>query len=340
MSYIGIDLHPNNIVICKMEADQQITSRATYPVSPEGIAEFKKTLTPEDEIAVEATTNSTWFCHQVREHVARVVVVNTRAFKLITKSMKKTDKNDAKLLAYCLLKDMLPACRDKTQDQEDLKALTMARDQHVRARTTCINKITDLHVRNAIAVEGSLKSKKNLEMLDLSSVNKSHQIILDSMRKEIIHLNGLIRDLDNAIEDLADKQKGFDGLTSISGVGPNTAAVVLSTVGDIKDFPNKKTLSSYIGLVPGIMQSGSTIRYGRITKRGCLLTRKALVQCVFQVIKSSPEFAEFYYQLKRRRGSGRAIIATARKLLEEMYDVLKTGKVYTNFAKKEYIYPA
>ena len=341
MSYLGIDLHPYNFVVCKMEANEQITSRATYSVTPEGLAEFKKTLSPEDQIAVEATTNSSWFVRQIGDYVAKVIVVNTRQFKVLTKSVKKTDKNDAQLLAYYLLKDMLPACRMKTPEQEDLKAVSMARDQHVSARTSCLNKINNIFIRSGCPLKNvNLKSKKVLEALDFSSFSRTQQVILESMRKEIIHLNGLIYDLEKEIEELSSIQKGYDELKSISGVGTITIAIVLSTVGNINDFDNVKQLLSYLGVVPGVIQSSSSIRYGRITKKGCPLTRKLLVQCALQVIKESPEFAQFYYRMKQMKGSGRAIIATARKLIEVMYDVLKTGKIYTNFAKNEYYIPA
>ena len=341
MSYIGIDLHPRNFVVCKMAADEQVISKSTYSVTPEGIAEFQKSLSPDDQIAVEATTNSSWFVRQIGDHVAKVIVVNTRQFKVLTKSVKKTDENDAQLLAYFLLKDMLPACRMKTPEQEDLKALTMARDQHVGARTSCMNKINNTFIRNGRPLQNvNLKSKKVLEALDFSSFTPSQQHIIESMRKEIIHLNGLIRDLEKMIEELGSNQKGYDELKSINGVGAITIAIVLSTVGNINDFSTVKHLLSYLGVVPGVIQSSSSIRYGRITKKGCPLTRKLLTQCALQVIKESPEFAQFYYRMKTMKGSGRAIIATARKLIEVMYDVLKTGKIYTNFAKNEYYIPA
>ena len=81
MSYFGIDLHQNNFVVCRMEANEQVTFKGTFDASPAGVEAFKKQLSTEDQIAVEATTNTTWFCDQVRNHVAEVVVVNSREFK-------------------------------------------------------------------------------------------------------------------------------------------------------------------------------------------------------------------------------------------------------------------
>ena len=48
---------------------------------------------------IEMTTNVRLFHDAVLPHVERVDVVNTRQFKVITESVKKTDRNDAETLA-------------------------------------------------------------------------------------------------------------------------------------------------------------------------------------------------------------------------------------------------
>ena len=341
MHYIGIDLHHNNFVMCLMKGNEEVIHTGTFPTSPEGIAAFLKNVSPEDQIAVESTTNSFWFCQQVRDQVAEVVLVNSRQFKTLSSSVKKTDKNDAQLLAYHLMKGTLPRCREKTQEELDLKALVLARNQYVEARTTCYNKIHNLHVQNGIKLKkASLTSKKNLQALDLSSVNSVHHKILESERTVILQLIEVIRELDKAIEDHASKQKGYDDLTKIKGVGSNSAANFLSTTGNIQDFPTKKQFCAFWGMVPGVHQSNRSHRHGRITKKGCKVARKSLLQCTLVVIKEIREFRLIYEDLKRRRGHNRAIVATARKLLELIYDVLKTGRPYTDFLKDPYHYPA
>ena len=62
----------------------------------EDIDKFKQSLHANDELAFEATGNSTWFYRECRDLVSRIVVVNTSEFGVIANSVKKTDKNDAK----------------------------------------------------------------------------------------------------------------------------------------------------------------------------------------------------------------------------------------------------
>ena len=74
---------------------------------------FVKKLRPADEVAVEITGNTRLFHDAVAPHVARVVVVDTNQFRVISQSVKKTDPNDARLLSLYLSKNLLPEVRMK-----------------------------------------------------------------------------------------------------------------------------------------------------------------------------------------------------------------------------------
>jgi hypothetical protein len=68
---------------------------------------FAVQLRKDDELTMEATGNTRLIYDAVEKHVARVVVVNPAQFKVISQSIKKTDRNDAELLALYLAKDNL-----------------------------------------------------------------------------------------------------------------------------------------------------------------------------------------------------------------------------------------
>ena len=75
------------------------------------------------------------------------------------------------------------------------------------------------------------------------------------------------------------------------------------------------------GVVPRISQSNEDA--GRITKRGSKPGRTALVQCALIAQRYSPYLKRHYEKIKARRGTGKAIIALARKLLGIIYRTLK-----------------
>src|ERR1051326_3177244 len=73
-------------------------------------------------------------------HVARVVVVDTNQFRVISHSVKKTDPNDARNLALYLAKGLLPEVRMKEKEQAELASLTQTRDRLGKLRTALKNK--------------------------------------------------------------------------------------------------------------------------------------------------------------------------------------------------------
>jgi transposase len=106
---------------------------------------------------------------------------------------------------------------------------------------------------------------------------------------------------------------------------------LLSVIGDIKDFQNEKKMAAYFGIVPRVNNSNEKIRQGRITKQGSALGRTTLVQCTLIAKKYSPYLSNFYERIKARKGSGKAIIATARKFLGIIYLTLKNDWVFEDF---------
>lgn len=333
MAFIGVDLHQNSFTVCRREADGA-ESFETLTLSAADMGRFCLSLDADDALAVEATGNSAWFRDSVLPCVGRVVVVNPSQFKVIRKSVKKTDRNDAAALALFLAKDMLPETRAKTQGENELASLTHTRDLLVKQRTRLLNKIHALHVRKGLKLKKeSLGSKRGLAGIDLSLFSACERVEIEVLREQALSLGASLVRLDREIEAIASTFDGYEGLTSIKGVGPRSAAVLLSAIGDVHDFESADKLAAYFGIVPRVSQSNETDKRGRITKRGDKLARTTLVQCSLIAMRYSPYLKRFHERIRQRRGTGKAIIATARKLLAIIYDTLKNGWVFNDFTK-------
>src|SRR5204863_1491142 len=77
-------------------------------VKPEDLRAWADTLRPDDEVVLEATTNSDAIATMLRPRVRRVVVSNPRKTRAIAEAKVKTDKVDARILAQLLAADFLP----------------------------------------------------------------------------------------------------------------------------------------------------------------------------------------------------------------------------------------
>lgn len=327
--FIGIDLHRNQFTCC-VRLPNDRTYLSEWKLTE--LAKFVRKLRPTDEVAVEITGNTRLFYDAVAPHVARVVVVDTNQFRVISQSVKKTDPHDARLLSLYLSKDLLPEVRMKDKEHGQLASLTQTRDTLVKLRTALKNKVNNmLSARGINLPKESLTSEKRLQEVVSLPFDEIVCIELRVIVDQIRSLNNSIAELEKTISDEGSKLEGHKSLTSIKGIGKVTSAILLSVIGDVNDFPDESRLASYFGIVPRVSNSNQTERSGRIHKRGTKLGRTALVQSALIAANYSPYLKNFYERVKTRRGAGKAIIALARKFLGIIYRTLKNKWVFEDF---------
>ncbi len=328
--YIGVDLHRNSFTVCYLDSETGEKEISTYRLDM--IEKFIRELNCEDEVALEATTNARYFKKKVEKFVKRVIVINPYKFKVISESVKKTDKNDAEMIAFYLSKGMIPEVRMKKEEIAEIESLANTRDKLVKLRTSLKNKVHNILRMNGIETdreflssEIGLKRALSYEMSDTAKVEV--KVCVDQIRS----LTSSIKEIEEELVEKGKKMKGFDNISSIKGIGDKSATILLSVIGDIDDFENRKQLDAYFGIVPRVSDSNDSIRHGRITKRGNKLGRTTLVQCTLIAMKYSDYILSYYARMKSKKGSGKAIIATARKLLGIIFDTLKNNWIFEDF---------
>jgi transposase len=117
-------------------------------------------------------------------------------------------------------------------------------------------------------------------------------------------------------------------LTVLEGVDASTALVLLSEVGpDVGRFPTVKQFTSWLGLSPQQQGSAGKIRSRRV-RRGANRAGRALRLAVQGCYNAKNALGAFYRRIRARAGAPKAIVATARKLAERVYRLLKYGAEY------------
>jgi transposase len=329
---IGVDLHRDCFMTAILAENGRCYEREW---KLKELGKFVETLASDDKVAVEMTTNVRLFHDAVRPHVERVDVVNTRQFKVVADSVKKTDRNDAVQLARFLEKDMLPTVHLKPKAQADLASLTRTRDTLVKQRTALKNRVNNLFAASGVKLRRErMSSNKALSEIGFEAgerMSAAESLEVEVLLGQIRAINEGVSKLEKMIEAEARQQPGYAEVTSIKGIGVTGAAILLSSIGDVRRFESEGKLAAYFGIVPRVSDSNETERRGRITKRGAKLARTALVQCALVAKKYSSYLAAYHERLKRRKGGGKANIALARKLLGIVYRTLKNGWVFEDF---------
>lgn len=325
MRYIGVDLHKTNFVVCFLNEDDSFC-RETFPLSKAGIGRFIEKLKKDDSVAVEVTQNIYYFYDQIKVFVSRVVLVDTYRFSVIAKSKKKTDQADAFALARFLKLDHLPAVSVPSKKIRQLRHLLQGRETLVGIRTKLKNLGHAALTRNGVALSrsafASRVARERLERRD--DLSAADQVILSAALRQIDELDKEVERLEAEIVRLGKNLKGIKRLLQLHGMNLLSAISLLAEIGSIEQFETSKQLVAYSGLATSVRQSNETTRHGHITKQGRKRLRTTAIRAVLSMAgRTQTPLMDFYQRKKREKGSGKAICATARKLLTIIFVMLK-----------------
>jgi transposase len=109
-------------------------------------------------------------------------------------------------------------------------------------------------------------------------------------------------------------------------VGRTIAAILVAEIGDVTRFRSPAALSSWAGLTPRHRESDTKTVRGPITKQGSRLVRWALIEAVSRY-HGGPKLAGDFRCIAERRGTNKARVAVARKVLTLVYYGLRDGEI-------------
>lgn len=134
-----------------------------------------------------------------------------------------------------------------------------------------------------------------------------------------------LRELERDIERKLGEHEVGTLLTTIDGIGPQTAARIIARLGNPADFHGAGAIASFVGVVPATSQSGKKQgnRAG-ITSIGDAALRSALWMPTLTAVRKNAWLKAHYERLRARGKLPKvALIACMRKLLSAIYSVAK-----------------
>jgi transposase len=235
-----------------------------------------------------------------------VGVVNPRrikAFRDAEGRRAKTDRLDASLIARFALA-MTDVVRSlPSADQLALKALATRRRQLVEI----------------IAIE-----KTRLKQASEPLILASHRTAIAALTAE---RHAIEREIEHRIAQDAAHTRRKEILTSIPGIGPHVATVLLTELPELGSI-DRRAIASLAGLAPHPHQSGASHGHAQIAGgRPCV--RTALYMAALAACRANPQTKQSY---RAMRDAGKpakvAIIAAARKLVILANTLIKIDQTY------------
>jgi transposase len=328
---IGLDVHRDFCEVAICEAGR-VRSAGRVRTTPERLELFARSLGADDRVALEVTGAAWEIARIVEPHVRRVVVVSADDTG-IRQARAKTDRLDARTLARLVWAGELDAVWMPDERCRVMRRRLARREQLVRSRSRAKNEIhavlmRRLQGRPPMSDLFGVKGRAWLRTLELP-VEEAET--LESVMRQIEFLDSEIAAVERLIAREALGSPDARRLMTVPGVNVICAATFLAAIGDIRRFRSARALVAYLGLDPRVRQSGSEpARGGRISKRGSASVRWALVEAATSVVRQPGPLHAFYQRLRARRGHGKAVVASARKLASLFWCLLSRGEDYAH----------
>lgn len=127
------------------------------------------------------------------------------------------------------------------------------------------------------------------------------------------------------------RMSGVD-LTAIDALGVETVSVVLSEYGpDLTQFPSEKHFVSHVRLAPHTpITGGKPVKKKKKPGSASARVGAALRMAALSLRHSQTALGGYYRQVARRAGADVAVFATARKLAQFIYRLLRWGQPYVD----------
>jgi len=331
--YVGIDIHKKYCQAALMDESGRIQRELRFDNTKDGasgLVNLARSIDPQVKAVVEPSANY-WIkiYDRLEDEGVEVKLSNPSRTKAIAEARAKTDKLDAKTLAYLLRGELVAESYVPSKKNRERRSLIRHRASLMRMRTEIKNRIHALLDKYDLTYEYTdLFGKEGLEWLHNLTLPPTDKQILQSNLQILEALTAEIQNADIQIAKDAVNEEQAKLLMTMPGVDYYAAMILLSEIGDVKRFASPEKLASWVGLAPQVHQSGETQWTGHITKKGSRRARWILGQCAQSARQHDPKMRAFYMRIEQKHGSSKAVVAVARKMLSIMHVMLTRNEPY------------
>jgi transposase len=290
---------------------------------------------PVSLIGIEACGSAHHWARELTKLGHEVVLLNTRFVKSFVMG-NKNDFNDAAAIFDAVTRPNKRVVAIKTIEQQDMQLIHNIRQGLVGHRTALVNQIRGmLSERGIIMPQGVNKVRERLPLILEDAENNLSPIAREVFAEQYENLRALddaIKEQDRRINRFCNNNALSKRFLQVPGVGPMTATIIASNIGDGKGYQSSRDYAASLGVVPRQHSSGGKLVYLGISKRGNRYIRTLLIHGARSVLKVSShkndKLSLWLQSLVERRGFNKAAVALANKNARILWAMATQDKEY------------
>jgi transposase len=316
MKYIGLDIHKKDTQACVLDEKGKVLLVKRVRTDVSDIGHLFKNIEDENEklaVVMEATGFYFW--------IHDLIVARGHDVMVVHPNKAKTDKNDAFMLADYLRVGALEGIYVPPKEIQELRDLTRHRESLVRKKGDLKRETVAAIDQHGIKIPAEFKTNFSNKFIDhvrglnIFIINEKLDLLAVTIEK--------LKNVEKLIEERYGEDEDVKLMLSTPGIGIVTASVLKAEIGDITRFDSAGNLATYAGLTPSRSQSGEKEWFGP-TGHGNDRIKHVLIEATLSHVNhhNDSKITEFYDKRKGPLGENKAIVATARKMLEAIYFML------------------
>lgn len=286
--FVGLDVHKKTIVLCARFKGGVLLQRTFLPTKLNDMRKALKKLAESGQVVCCYEASGAGFVLQRRitewGYVCHVVAPSLIPQK--PGDRRKCDRLDAEKLAEFLAHEQLTVIHVPTAEEESARDLVRLRFAVRKDVTRAKHRVVKFLDRKGHHFPGKAWTQIHRKWLSQQEfLAVTDRITFEHLLGLLISSEARLAEIDKEIRSLAETpryREPVSWLMAFRGVNVLSAMVFVTELGDIRRFPSPRKLMAFLGLVPGVHQSGDSKR-GRcsITKAGNRYLRHILTQAAW-----------------------------------------------------------
>ncbi len=290
---------------------------------------------PASLVGIEACGSAHHWARELTKLGHEVVLLNTRFVKSFVIG-NKNDINDAAAIFDAVTRPNRRVAAIKTIEQQDIQLVHNIRQALVGNRTALVNQIRGLlSERGVIIPQGINKVREQLPLILEDAENDLTVLSREMFAEQYESLRALdkeIKEQDRRISRLCNSNELSKRFLEVPGIGPMTASIIASDIGDGRSYQSSRDYAASLGVVPRQHSSGGKLVYLGISKRGNRYIRTLLIHGARSVLKNcgkkKDKLSLWLQSLIERRGFNKAAVALANKNARILWAMVSHEKEY------------
>ncbi len=291
LRFVGMDVHAEKITVAIAEENGTVAVWGDIFNREEAIRKLVQKLGPKEQLRVcyEAGPTGYALYRQMRRLGVECAVVAPSLIPVKPGDRVKTNRRDAKKLAWCHRNGDLTAVWVPDEEQESLRDLVRAREAAKKDQTRARHRLSKLLLRHGQRPPEGVRawtSKYGEWLKKVQLLGKAQQVVVEDYLHEVDHCGARLQRLEKAIHEAiqeapAGMRAVIENLQSLRGVAEVIAVTLVTEVGPFSRFASPRQLMAYSGVVASESSSGERVRQGGITKTGNAHLRRVIVEAAW-----------------------------------------------------------